>query len=460
MKNTTRFRYLLLNLTVFATFLAAFVPNALTQTESHNPPSSKPTFLAQTGADEFFSRGFTLFSQNRYQESLASFERGLQIKPDFGPAWLARGLVLGQLERYQEALTSIDKGLQIQPDLTNYAEPWLARGAALLGLKRYREAITSIDRALQIKPNYPEAVNARDLALKELNSTTTTQTPARSQPRTQASAEALLTQALAAIEQKRYEEAASAFDKVLKVQPDNPVAWLGKGIVTFYLGRYQEVAVAMSRVIELKPAIPSDQWAMVWGFRGIALVQIKQNQEALSSLDKALQYKISDKSVSALVLIYRVRALSGLGRYQDALAYLDGQLRVNPNLIGGQYYRGYILDALKRYEEALKEYDEAGLDNSPTLHNKGITLANLKRHQEAIASYDKAIQYNKYIVSDESLSINFFNLSAADSWYARGLSLFALKRYQEAVNSFDKAISLQPKFSDAIKARQVAQKWL
>jgi hypothetical protein len=35
-----------------------------------------------------------------------------------------------------------------------------------------------------------------------------------------------------------------------------------------------------------------------------------------------------------------------------------------------------------------------------------------------------------------------------------------MKRYQDAISSFDKALSLQPDFPDAIKARQIAQKWL
>lgn len=86
-------------------------------------------------------------------------------------------------------------------------------------------------------------------------------------------------------------------------------------------------------------------------------------------------------------------------------------------------------------------------------YKQGNSLFNRKRYEEALDAYDKAIQINNY-------QSDLFNLTGADSWYARGVSLFALKRYQEAVNSFDKAISLRPNFNDAVKARQVAQKWL
>jgi tetratricopeptide (TPR) repeat protein len=115
------------------------------------------------------------------------------------------------------------------------------------------------------------------------------------------------------------------------------------------------------------------------------------------------------------------------------------------------------LDELKRYEEALQNYDRAlSLKTNASIvwHNKGITLSKLKRYEQAISAYDKAIKTNDYD------SVSLYLLTTADSWYARGLSLFAMKRYQDAMNSFDKAISLRSDFADAIKARSVAQRQL
>jgi tetratricopeptide (TPR) repeat protein len=120
------------------------------------------------------------------------------------------------------------------------------------------------------------------------------------------------------------------------------------------------------------------------------------------------------------------------------------------------YYKGFLLDELKRYEEALQAYNRIQEADSPVWHNKGITLANLKRYEQAIAAYDKAIQINEYVLSYK----NLLNLDIADSWYARGIAFFAIKRYQEAISSFDKALSLRSNFADAIKARSIAQKWL
>ena len=59
-----------------------------------------------------------------------------------------------ELKKIESALASYDKAIQIKPD---YAEAYNNRGNVLLELKKIESAIESFDRAIQIKPNYAEA---------------------------------------------------------------------------------------------------------------------------------------------------------------------------------------------------------------------------------------------------------------------------------------------------------------
>jgi tetratricopeptide (TPR) repeat protein len=146
------------------------------------------------------------------------------------------------------------------------------------------------------------------------------------------------------------------------------------------------------------------------------------------------------------------------GCIQEALASFDKGIQLNSEDFDSWYYRGYILDEQKRYEEALLAYDRslkvttADIASMPW-HNKGITLNNLKRYEQAIAAFDRAIKNNDYFSE-------FVDLTIADSWYGRGVALYSLKRYQEAVSSFDRAISERSDFADAIKARSIAKRQL
>ncbi|WP_019500562.1 tetratricopeptide repeat protein [Pseudanabaena sp. PCC 6802] len=67
------------------------------------------------------------------KEALASYDKAIQLKPDFAEAWSNRGVALRELKRYEEALASFDKALQIQP---NAANSWYARGLSLSAMKR------------------------------------------------------------------------------------------------------------------------------------------------------------------------------------------------------------------------------------------------------------------------------------------------------------------------------------
>jgi tetratricopeptide (TPR) repeat protein len=51
-------------------------------------------------------------------------------------AWTLRASALNSLKRYEEALASYDKAIELDP---NYTWAWALRASALDGLKRYEE---------------------------------------------------------------------------------------------------------------------------------------------------------------------------------------------------------------------------------------------------------------------------------------------------------------------------------
>ncbi|MGB7707931.1 MAG: tetratricopeptide repeat protein, partial [Microcoleus sp.] len=62
-------------------------------------------------------------------------------------------------------IASFDKALEIKPD---YHEAWYNRGVALNNLGRIEKAIASWDKALEFKPDYHWASKNRTIALKKL----------------------------------------------------------------------------------------------------------------------------------------------------------------------------------------------------------------------------------------------------------------------------------------------------
>jgi predicted O-linked N-acetylglucosamine transferase (SPINDLY family) len=85
---------------------------------------------------------------------MQSYDKAIQLKPDFVEAYSNRGAVLRELRQLQEAVASCDKAIQLKPD---YVEAYNHRGNALGDLGRLDEAMQNYDKAIQLKPDYVKA---------------------------------------------------------------------------------------------------------------------------------------------------------------------------------------------------------------------------------------------------------------------------------------------------------------
>ncbi|WP_246276986.1 tetratricopeptide repeat protein, partial [Microcoleus asticus] len=133
--------------------------------------------------------------------------------------------------------------------------------------------------------------------------------------------------------------------------------------------------------------------------------------------------------------------LNRMKRYDQALECLDQAIEKDSNYSKALAIRGNVLDNLKRYDEALASFDRAiALDDNDKLswRNRGNVLDNLKRYEEALVSLDKAIALD----ANDKLA-----------WYWRGIVLNNLKRYDEALVSFDRAIELDANYKLAWRNR-------
>ena len=107
----------------------------------------------QLGKDFFFLnfaiKGNVLFSLERYLESVASYDKAIEFKPDDHITWSNQGNSLDNLQKYDEAIASYDKAIEFKPD-DHVA--WSNRGFVLQKLGHYDNAIISYDQALKIEP--------------------------------------------------------------------------------------------------------------------------------------------------------------------------------------------------------------------------------------------------------------------------------------------------------------------
>jgi Uma2 family endonuclease/Flp pilus assembly protein TadD len=153
----------------------------------------------------------------RFEEAIVSFDKALEIQPDFHEAWYNQGIALNNLGRLNEAITSYDKALKIKPDKH---EAWYCRGTVLEELGHHNDALASYDKALEIKLDFYQAWNNRGGALGKLG---------------------------------HLKEALTSYDKALEIKPYHHEAWCNRGFVLYNLVRLNEAIASYNKALEFKP---------------------------------------------------------------------------------------------------------------------------------------------------------------------------------------------------------------
>jgi tetratricopeptide (TPR) repeat protein len=230
-----------------------------------------------------------------------------------------------------------------------------------------------------------------------------------------------------------------------------------------------------------------------WGNRGIALLMLGRNEEALESFRVATNlWNLSENrwgrlSASGQAQLIRGRgaAYQGLGQayyragqrdmavqaYSEAIAIYPS----DPNAFAG---RADVLAALKLTQDALADYSEAiRLDpaHSRALAGRGILYSDLGRDDQAISDLSRAIEVDPEFArayshrggiyarrGENAAALADYNTllrlvpDDAGAHKDRGGILVRMGRFDEAIRELDEAIRLDPARATAFQNRGAA----
>ena len=205
-------------------------------------------------AEAWNNKGTALGNLGRFEEALIAYDKAIEINPQFAEAWNSKGAALGNLGRFEEALIAFDKAIEINPQ---FVGAWINKGAALRNLGRFEEALIASEKAIEINPQFAEAWYNKGTALGNLG---------------------------------RFEEALIAYDKAIEINPQHVGAWINKGVTLGNLGRFEEALISFDKAIEINP-----QFAEAWYNKGAALRNLGRFEEASIAFDKVIEINSSLK---------------------------------------------------------------------------------------------------------------------------------------------------------------------
>jgi tetratricopeptide (TPR) repeat protein/S1-C subfamily serine protease len=261
----------------------------------------------------WYLRGFVYVTQNNYQEALKSFDKSVQIEPNFSTAWRWRGIILANLNKYQEALACFEQLAKLDPDDSG-AQTF--RSIMLIGLERFPEALTIAEKSLK---QYPNSWNyfARGIArygtkdqkgaLADLNEAI------RLNP------EAIEDTAYSVRATIRYAQgdikgALTDYNEAIRLNPQKAEHIAGRGAIRLQQKDYQGAIADANEAIRLKP-----EYREAFEFRGAVYFLQKKYKEAIADLTQAIRLNSQNADV------YSIRGGAWLELKDKKAANLDFQ---------------------------------------------------------------------------------------------------------------------------------------
>ena len=227
--------------------------------------------VSDNEADNYLSKGITLYDQGNYKAAILAYNQAIQINPNYSYAYNNRGNARYQLKDYQKAIADFNRAIELNPNL---AMAYNNRGNARDDLGDKQQAIADYDRAIKLNPNFALAYNNRGLARYDLGDK---------------------------------QEAIADYSRAIELNPNLAEAYYNRGNARSHLGDKQQAIADYNRAIALNP-----NYADAYYNRGLVRSQLGEKESAISDYRKAAElYQQQGKQSKYQDALDQVKKLGG-----------------------------------------------------------------------------------------------------------------------------------------------------
>ena len=240
--------------------------------------------------------------------------------------------------------------------------------------------------------------------------------------------EALHHVGIIAFQEGNYELAAGFIRSALAQNGDMPGAWCDLGNALKELGRFADALDCYERAIALQPDDADAHYNL-----GVTLQAMGRHEDAAASYARALERNPDDPQANNNLGVVQKE----LKQYAAALLSCERAIELFPDYQEAHNNRGNVLREMGDFAAAVMAFDRA-LALNPRFAdahcNRGIALQGLQRAQDALDSYERALRINPDL---------------AEAYLNRAIALHGLKRFDEALEDAQRAIKLRPDYAEA-----------
>jgi tetratricopeptide (TPR) repeat protein len=229
--------------------------------------------------------------------------------------------------------------------------------------------------------------------------------------------------------QGRREEALACYEASLRLNPQQPMAYLNLGAVLQQQKRFKDAEDAYRGALRIKP-----DFALAAVQLGNALRAQGKTADAIASFRKAIEINPDNADIHYNFGL----ALQDCGRFEEAIASYRNALRLKPDRADIYVWLASAHQAKSDYPEAIANCQEAlrlKPDYAEAHHGLAVSLIAMGRQDEAVLSYQQAVR---------------FKPDYADAYLGLAVTSMTLNNPEAASSYCDKALQLEPTNANAV----------
>ena len=181
-------------------------------------------------------------------------------------------------------------------------------------------------------------------------------------------------------------EAQAQYQRVLRVEPSQPEALHGLGIIAFQLKKYNTAGNLIGKAIENKPKVPQFHYNL-----GLVFISLKRQEKAIQAFQEAIKIKPDYADAHYNLGL----ALKKQQQFGKAVLNFRHIIKLTPDDADAYYNLGNAYEALGRYEPAVENYQLAIKKNggfAGAFNNLALVLKAMGRIDEAISYFRETLR--------------------------------------------------------------------